>query len=402
MISLFLLILNLPFHQNVPGIIHVQSDVSSGIYSIEKIAELARKRGIRVVIFTDKFLERFEYGIPPFRNIIKRTIRKRSITEYGIERYINEIKRVDNLFPDMLLIPGAEVRPSYYWTGNPLRNLTLHNTQKEFLVIGLSVEALKNLPVIGNRRLWYNQYDGDVGYKPFQDVIDYTLNNNGLIFWSLPEAHQDVRIGRVRVYRPPHPESLMKTDSYTGFGIIYEGMRTIGVPGGIWDDILREYIDGKRKSPIWAIGEIDYHYEGKSGKRIEDVQTVFLLESFDISSVITALRDGRMYARRRTEDFYLSLDEFSISGALMGGEVTLSDEPVLRIRLSSSSVDSQKVVIKVIRSGEPIKNLETTLPADIQFRDVYYRPGEMVYYRLEIRGAWPSIILTNPIFVRFK
>lgn len=111
---------------------------------------------------------------------------------------------------------------------------------------------------------------------------------------------------------------------YTGFGIIYEGLKKIGVPGGIWDKILSEYMDGQREKPIWAMGEIDYHHEGEAGgKRIEEVRTVFLLKEFNTRSVIEAMKLGKMYAMSRTKEQFLSLDEFTLQGkAFIGDKIT--------------------------------------------------------------------------------
>ena len=403
MIIQFILVLNLLGHQNASGIINVNSEVSNGIYSIEKIADLAQKREIKVVIFTDHFLERFEYGIPPFRKLIKKSIRMKCIRSYGIKRYLQDIEEASASFRNMVLIPGCKVRSLYYWTGSPLGNLTLHNIQKKFLLVGLSADALKRLPVIGNRRLEYDQYHGDVGCGPYQDVIDYTVDNGGLIFWVLPGAEAEEKIGRVTVSMPSYPESLLETYNYTGFGILYEGMKTIGIPGGTWDKVLMEYVDGKREKPVWAIGEIDYHYEGEAGgKRIEEVQTVFLLENLNRSSVMNALKNGKIYALRRAKDSFLSLDEFSISSALMGDEVTLSSAPVLRIKVSAFPSDSQRVVVKIIRCGKVIKMLDLVTPSEVQFKDKDFKREKMLYYRLEIRGEKSNLILTNPIFVRIE
>ena len=53
--------------------------------------------------------------------------------------------------PGVLLVPGLEVLPHYHWSGSPWTGtLTLHNTQKNILVIGLDLPALRGLPVAGN------------------------------------------------------------------------------------------------------------------------------------------------------------------------------------------------------------------------------------------------------------
>ena len=55
----------------------------------------------------------------------------------------------------MILVPGVEVKPYYYWTGTPWNKLTLHNFNRHLTVSGLSEEDLSDLPVIGNAT-WNN------------------------------------------------------------------------------------------------------------------------------------------------------------------------------------------------------------------------------------------------------
>jgi len=114
-----------------------------------------------------------------------------------------------------------------------------------------------------------------------------------------------------------------------------------------------------------------------------------------------------MYAMMRTRDYELILDEFVVEDkdgneALMGDELTCSTKPRVRIKVSNSPPEARKVKVDVIRNGEVIRVFNGDTPLNIDFEDDDYKPGEKIYYRLDIRvGEWNHII-ANPIFVRFK
>ncbi len=72
--------------------------------------------------------------------------------EYGIQRFLDEIQAVQQRHPNLMIIPGVEVAPHYYWTGSLLQgNLTMHNAQRNLLVIGLEkAEDYARLPARGS------------------------------------------------------------------------------------------------------------------------------------------------------------------------------------------------------------------------------------------------------------
>ena len=135
---------------HVPAAIHISSNISDGKLTIEQLAKIAHENNIKVLVFGDHLLVKIEYGIWPLRRIIKKTIERESVFKYGIKNYLNEIKRVQEKYPDIVLIPGAEVTTFYYWTGNPFKkNLKLHNWNKHILIAGLYEEAdYKGLPIL--------------------------------------------------------------------------------------------------------------------------------------------------------------------------------------------------------------------------------------------------------------
>ncbi len=257
----------------------------------------------------------------------------------------------------------------------------------------------------------YDQYHGEQGVGPYQYLIDYANENNALTFWAHPEVEKAMEIGKTKIVSSPYEKDLLNTFNYTGIAIFSEGMRRVGLPGGIWDQILIEYCSGKRRKSVWAIGEVDYRGHGFS---IAETQTVFLLEKKTKEEVLKALRTGKMYAAMGSAN-ELSLNSFVIedidSGklAFMGDEITTTGRPRIRIVVTvdlsheSSEYKERSFNIDLIRNGTVIKTFEADGSVDIVYDDDYYNPNEKIYYRLAIDTSYLSRgIVTNPIFVQFK
>src|SRR5438093_2016541 len=230
--------------------LHVHSSVSTGGLSLEQVVEQAEKLGLDAVLLSDNFLLQYEYGIWPLRGVFRRTVALPSVLEHGVGQYLAEIAAVQARHQGVLLIPGIEVAPHYYWTGSLVdRNLTMHNAQKNLLVFGLvQPEDYAALPVAGNSSsyryswasalsitpgllfvpavwLWrrrsyrarlvgvvpalvlaglalllllnaspfgqpvFSIYESGLGYRPYQELIDTVLERGGTVVWSMPEAH---------------------------------------------------------------------------------------------------------------------------------------------------------------------------------------------------------------------
>jgi hypothetical protein len=133
-------------------VFHVHTDMSTGRDPIESLATQARSYGIEALILTDNFLLRYEYGLFPLRGLIRRTVALPSIMSSGVDRYFEAIREVNRRHPDVLVVHGVEVVPHYYWTGSLFgKDLTMHDSQKNILVMGLPSETdYKRLPVAGN------------------------------------------------------------------------------------------------------------------------------------------------------------------------------------------------------------------------------------------------------------
>lgn len=450
---------------HVRGIVHINTNVSSGVYPPEYEAEKASGKDIGVVFFTENLRPRWEYGLYPLRNIIKKTVERDGLLAYGPERYAVRAASAGKKY-GITCIMSAEAAPFYYWTGDPFRaGLTLHDWDAQLIVTGLSPGAYRGIPTIANGggkrygagslpALWplallaagifllkrkfsrlyvsdplcwamitagalflvnnfpfkevrYDQYGGPAGAAPYQAVIDYVSSRGGMTFWSAPEAVTDTVAGPVKFVSRSSEKYMLETHGYTGFCCFYEGYRKVGGPGGVWDRVLSEYCSGKRASPAWAIGEVAYHgSEGSGRKEIDEVETVFLSPSPGEGAVLAALRSGRMYAVRNSKECRLRLEDLTVEypggGKAMMGEELVSPGPVkVNFAVTWEGPSQGPVTAEVIRAGKVVKEYALTTPGAIEFADDFYEPGTKVYYRLDIRGGYPAMLFSNPIFVKF-
>lgn len=132
--------------------VHVHSTASTGSLTLDQLAERAEQLGLDAVILSDNFVLRYEYGLFPLSGVVRAKVSFPSVLEFGIDRFLEEVSRVQARHPRLLLMPGVEAAPHYYWTGSLLtHDLTMHNSQKNLLVFGFSrAEDYAALPVAGN------------------------------------------------------------------------------------------------------------------------------------------------------------------------------------------------------------------------------------------------------------
>lgn len=432
-------------NERVSAIIHVHSNVSFNCeYSIEEIVNRAKSKGIDAIFFTDHDFINLEYGLPYFRNILKFSVNKPSVFEFGVDRYFKIIAKVQEKYPDMFLFPGVECSPYYFWEK---RNNTfyLNDWHKHFLITGLNKKDLKKLPVVSNtysykinpilfwpiilmilgiffikniifkklgwvfvitgilflannfpfKDIKYNQYSGYKGLFPYQEVIDYVGNKGGLIFWAHPEASSNIDIPEIinlgkfeiKLKTLPYYEDLLETRDYTGFAIFGEGYNKIGKIGGIWDKVLLEYCKGERDKPIWAIGELDYKKEGEGGTFINTVQNIVFVNEKRKESIIHSMNNGKMYVLKKGRfNYYPILENFSVKNNKINVQIDYNDKK------------RRKLLINLVKNGKLFRNLEETTPLNIEIKDDIIE--NKCYYRLEIISKEEdSMIITNPIFI---
>jgi hypothetical protein len=341
----------------VPALFDIRTEFSDGAHSLEYLAKLAQKREFSVLIITDHAREALEYGIKPFQNILKKRVEKPSITKNGAGNYLNMIELASKKYPEMILIPGAESAPFYYWRGSYLRkNLTVCDWERHLLIVGLEKpEDYKGLPILHNglsskytlsslsaglflllipfagglymikkrgiirysgiaisafsllllinnlpfKSSPYDQYHEPRGILPYQLLIDYVNSRGGMIFWNHPETKSGRgKLGSIFKETLPYPQLLKESKDYTGFAALYGESITITEPGNIWDQVLIDYCSGKRAKPVWGISTADFHKEGESGEKLGNFPTIFMVKNKSKTDILDALKKGRMYAYR--------------------------------------------------------------------------------------------------------
>ena len=451
-------------YEQVPALMDLRTTFSDGAYDPETLVKMAVKKGFRVIFLNDHDRMVIEYGLPPFRNIIKKREERNSIARSGINSYLQTIASIRKAYPDVILIPGTESAPFYYWTGNLFAgNLTANDHERRILAMGLerpgdyqtlpvlhngfSVSALRAalpaLAAFGGAFLialyflfipgwrlsgvvlavvsagffanivlaspsFFDAYHGGQGAAPYQLFIDSVSQKGGLTFWNYPETRSGVRtLGAIQVKTLPYPEMLLETKNYTGFAALYGDTITLTEPGKVWDMALMEYCRGLRERPPWGIATADFHREGEGNQGLGDFQTVLLLTERSPQAVLSALRNGKMYACRGKFPKVPRLDEFSVSAAepdvaprmIAGEELLVERNPRIRITVSGSPEEKGPVLVRLIRSGTLIHTFKGTLPLRIDYTDILEKPGEKIYYRMDMAGQ--GAIVSNPIFVHF-
>jgi hypothetical protein len=451
-------------YQQVSGLVDLRTSFSDGAHDLQSIVELAREKGFGVLVINDHDRMAMEYGIPPFRHIIKKRVERNSINKRGAEEYLSAIGELGRAYPEMIIIAGSETAPFYYWSGSFFKkNLTAHNHERRILTIGLeNAEDYQGLPILHNglstrffgaflpamlifciplllglvllrlkglyrvagvviailsilmvinshpfRSSPFDQYHGDQAIAPYQLLIDYVKQRGGMSFWNYPETKSGTRkMGPIFVHTAPYPEVLMESKRYTGFAALYGDEITVTEPGNIWDKVLKEYCAGRRDRPAWGIAAADFHREGDSGEKLGNFPTVFLVKEKTKNEILDAMRKGRMYACRGNYPHYAKLEEFSVTSSngkvkgVSGDEVSLQGFPRIRISLSSSLSTERSVLVRLIRSGQVIARFKGQLPLEIDHEDKDIKKEEKEYYRMDLYGC--GIIVSNPIFVTCK
>ncbi len=381
----------------VTGLMDLRSTFSDGAHSIEEIVQLAEARGFNAVFINDHDRISLSYGLPPFRNIVRYKKEYPSIMTNGPDRFLDEIKRVSEKYPNVIIIPGCITSAYYYWTGSwRNKDLTAHEYDRRILVINLNeTEDYAHMPNLGNewslkytkkllpglilflipliigfvllkwkgvyrrigliviivsalaivdynpfRSSLFSAYNGDQGIAPYQELIDYVNQRGGLCFWNYPEQKSGIReYGPIFVNTPPYPEVLHQSEDYTGFSAIYGENPTITDPGKEWDRILNEYCQGQRRKPSWGISTADFHEDGGLGLKLGVYPTTFLVKEFSREGIMEAIENGRMYSSRGDGLAWPKLEFFNVYAgaekkAFMGDTLTTSHFPVIKFRVS--------------------------------------------------------------------
>lgn len=375
-------------YEQARGVIHLDSTVSGGEFTPQEMADFLKKHDIQVGIFTDHDTVNWDYGFFPAKWLIGKLTgwliasafdRAGSVQSYGAEAYVDLINTIDEQEEDLILLPGVEAIPFFYWEGSLLFNtLSIHQVYKHLLAFGLpDPQDYDRLPSVGSGffrtyglhsilSLWpigllilifqvfkatddtqfrrivrpigtaliivcllfltqnfpyayprYDQYHGDKGTQPYQDFIDFVENRGGMVFWAHPEIEVD------KVIEKPPLKVAMKTPPYH-VDLLY----TQNYTG------FSAFFEGmKHIIPVGAIWDqiLNEYCQDKRARPIwaiaegdiegdhfspQESETVFLLKERTQADALAALREGRIYAVAGPNAHHFTLESFTVSSPL--------------------------------------------------------------------------------------
>ncbi len=442
----------------------VKSRFSTGCSSVQELMSQAEAKGLDGLLFGDHDRKSIQYGIPYLERVFRTKMGSHSLLDNGAATYLSEINQIDQTDDTLILVPGVESAPFYYWTGNPLdKNLVAHNWDKHLLIIGLpSSRDYEELPTLnsnfttryladdyllslmffigaliglygfmGKRRRGvsfifalvmtllaanthpfksspFDQYQGDQGVQPYQYLIDYADSKGALVFWNhletpvSEELHSNLI--QVKTRTGSHPQDLLLTRRYTGFQAMGTSRISAVEPGKEWDQVLMQYLDGKRDRPVWGYGANDFRCEGKDGDLLGGVRTVVLTSRKSRPALVKALGAGRMYAVKQGEgNSRLSLDSFELiepatgKRAVMGEELKTTSPPKIGLKLSMTGGKSNaRAQIHLIHNGQVVKQAFVKLPYEGVWQNAAL--SQKGYYRLLVEIDDHNQLISNPIF----
>jgi len=446
-------------YKAIPVLFDLRSTFSDGSHTIMELARIAHSKDFKVLFINDHDRISISYGVRPFRNILKYKKEFPSIMTHSSQKFLDEIKSVSQVYPDMIIIPGCETSAYYYWTGSWLnRDLTINEYDRKMIIVNLTNPEDYNLPILHNnlsfrytkkllpgalffffplvigiivilrwkrsyfiagiflfvfsilaiidynpfRSSPFTSYQGDQGIAPYQEVIDYVNEKGGLSFWNYPEQKSGTRkYGPIQTKTPSYPQVLNESFGYAGFAAIYGEYTSATVPGKEWDTALNEYLNGKRDKAPWGISTADFHEEGRLNQKLGAFPTTLLVKEFSKDGIMDALRNGRFYCSRGDGTDWPVLEYFNVTGndnkkAFMGETLETQSHPVITFKVEYKSLKSEAMTIALIRGGKLIKTFTGNTPMEITYTDNDIASGDKTYYRLMDEQEQ---LVSNPIFV---
>jgi hypothetical protein len=209
----------------------------------------------------------------------------------------------------------------------------------------------------------------------------------------------------VTVKTEPHPEALLQTAGYTGFGGLYQDGRTSIKPGELWDRLLQLSTSEQRPVPV-LIGELAFHGLNDPGKDLHRLVTALWVKERTAAGVLEALQTGHSYtAGDGDHHVQLRLDEFRVvcqggtKSASVGDRLDPGGARDLMVRLSVTAADRGRhpAKVRVIRSGHVVAQAFGNTPFRFDWADTTVPTETQATYRVEITGS--GELLSNPIFV---
>jgi len=430
-------------------LIDVRSNHSDGAHDFATLAELAKKRGIDVLVFTEHDRYSIRLGLEPIPQIVGFAIQHPSLYVTGVDKFFSDLAAMREQHPEMIFMAGTESTPGYTWVGFPPHDLSLVDAERHIITLGEEkseqVQALPsfdlrhaNGPFSLSMSIWWVVavivifvlvrkrqeaiavllFAGFIVFlvmwmsqEPEMDAdIDFITRakEQGLFtIWTHPGTLSGVRPGPfgIQLDTPPYSEKVFKDPTAQAFAAVYGDTDTNVVPGGLWDNYMIEYMLGIHPAPIWAVSCGDYHEEGQSDEYLGNFPMDVWAAERSPQGVLKALLAGHAVAWRAPpgKDFRvrsLYLEDAKGRRLLPGDEAVVSPDIKLHLALDGKVQLDAPVLARLIINGRVHRQVE--IHADgLLHEAVHLDPGEQVV-RIDIPSQPIGNMIANPFLLRVK
>jgi len=435
-------------------LIDVRSNHSDGAHDFSTLVELAKKRGIDVLAFTEHDRYSIRLGLEPIPQIIGYAMQHPSLYVTGVDEFFADLATIREQHPEMVFMAGTESTPGYTWTGIPFHDLTLVNAERHIIALGAEkseqIEALPSfdlrhahgpftlsmivwwvvagtlfIVLIRKRQeiiavlvfvlfivlmaTWLTREDVDIDV----DFITKAEEQGLYTIFTHPGTLSGIRPGPfgLQLDTPPYSKRTFFDPTSQAFAAVYGDTDVNTVPGGLWDSYLIEYMGGVHASPIWATSCGDFHKEAQWGEYLGNFPMDVWAEEKSPEGVLKALRAGRAVAWRapvgrdfRVRTLYLQ-DDATGQRVLPGGAATISSETMLHFAVDvmphgkpdAKALLKNPMQARLIIDGRVERVLSFHLNTPVQ-STILLSPGPHVV-RLDIPEQSGIKMIANPFLV---
>lgn len=435
-------------------LIDVRSNHSDGAHDFGTLIQLAEKRGVDVLAFTEHDRYSVRLGIEPVSQMLGYSMEHPSLYITGVDAFFDDLALQRQRHPEMLLMAGTESTPGYTWSGIPFKDLSLHNAERHIIALGVErasqVEALPSFDLrhihgpfelsmavwwllVGGVLVWLLRrrkravalllfasfiaflasWLGRSAVDADADFIARAYEQGLFTIWAHPGTLSGTRPGPMGVLldTPPYSERVFREPTADAFAAVYGDTDRNTVPGGLWDRYLSDYMMGLRGKPIWAVSSGDYHEEGQSGEYLGNFPMDVWADARTPQAVLAGLHAGHVVAWRagRGKNYRvnsLSLQDDKGTHLLPGDESLVSGDVVIRLEIGSVPLAAGQVSpdkpfrVRFILDGRVARVVTMRLGAPLE-QGLHLAPGAHVL-RLDIPHQWIGGMIANPFLLRVR
>ena len=129
---------------------------------------------------------------------------------------------------------------------------------------------------------------------PDQDFIATARNHGLFTIWAHPGTRSGMRTESlgVKVATRPYSDKIFNGPYADAFAAVYGDTDSNCDPGGPWDQYMKQYLEGVKDRPVWAVSAGDFHYQGGFGTYLGDFPMDVWTRDRSPQGVLDALRGG--------------------------------------------------------------------------------------------------------------